>query len=84
MAFLIAFARYIINGDSTSNLTIWGYTPNTNSVGTNLLGLVVLLMALNAIYSAISLLILHQQIVGVPRSWQDFDFPDRPDRPDGS
>ena len=41
-----------------SNLTIWGYTPNTNSIGTNLLGLVVLLMALNAIYSAIFLLIL--------------------------
>ena len=55
MAFLIAFARYIINGDSTSNLTIWGYTPNTNSVGTNLLGLAVSLIALNAICSTISL-----------------------------
>ena len=31
---------------------------NTNSIRTNLLGLVVLLIALNAIYSAISLLIL--------------------------
>ena len=58
MAFLIAFACYIINGNSAFNLTIWGYILNTNSVGTNLLGLVVLLMALNAICSTISLLIL--------------------------
>ena len=52
------FTRYITNSDSTSNLTIWGYTPNTNNIKTNLLGLVVLLRALNAIYSTISLLIL--------------------------
>ena len=58
MAFLITFARYIINSNSISNLTIWGYTPNINSIGTNLLGLAVLLIALNAIYSAISLSIL--------------------------
>ena len=58
MAFLIAFARAITNSDSTSNLTIWGYILNTNSVKTNPLGLVVLLIALNAIYSTISLLIL--------------------------
>ena len=32
--------------------------PNTNSIKTNLLGLAVLLIALNAIYSAIFLLIL--------------------------
>ena len=32
--------------------------PNINSIKTNLLRLVVLLIALNAIYSAISLLIL--------------------------
>ena len=41
-----------------SNLTIQGYTPNTNSIGTNPLRLVVLLIALNAIYNTISLLIL--------------------------
>ena len=58
MAFLIAFACYIINSNSTSNSTIQGYTPNINSIETNLLGPAVLLMALNAIYSAISLLIL--------------------------
>ena len=58
MAFLIAFAHYITNSDDISNLTIWGYTLNINSIGTNLLGLVVLLIALNAIYSIISLLIL--------------------------
>ena len=32
--------------------------PNTNNIGTNLLGLAVLLIALNAIYNTISLLIL--------------------------
>ena len=58
MAFLIAFTRYIIDGNGTSNSTIRGYTLNTNSIETNLLGLAVLLMALNAIYSTISLLIL--------------------------
>jgi len=58
MAFLITFARYITDGNGTSNLTIQGYTPNTNSIGTNLLGLVVSLIALNTIYSAISLSIL--------------------------
>ena len=57
MAFLIAFARYITDSDGTSNLTIWGYVLNTNSIGTNPLGLAVLLIALNAIYSIISLLI---------------------------
>jgi hypothetical protein len=58
MAFLIAFTRYITNGNNISNSTIRGYIPNTNSIGTNLLGPAVLLIALNAIYSAISLLIL--------------------------
>ena len=58
IAFLIAFARYIINSNNISNLTIQGYTPNTNSIRTNLLGPVVSLIALNAIYSAIFLLIL--------------------------
>jgi len=46
-----------------SNLTIWGYVPNTNSIKTNPLGLAVLLMALNAIYSTISLLILEILII---------------------
>ena len=41
-----------------SNLTIWGYTPNTNNIKTNLLELAVLLIALNALYSTTSLLIL--------------------------
>ena len=58
MAFLIAFARCIINSNSASNLIIWGYTPNINNIRTNLLRLVVLLIALNATCSAISLLIL--------------------------
>ena len=63
MAFLIAFTRAITNSDSISNLTIWGYVPNTNSIKTNLLELVILLIALNTIYSAISLLILGILIV---------------------
>ena len=58
MVFLITFARCVIDSNNTSNLTIWGYTLNTNSIKTNLLGLAVSLIALNAIYSAISLLIL--------------------------
>ena len=52
------FACYIINSNSISNSTIQGYTPNTNSIEINLLKPAVLLMALNAIYNAISLLIL--------------------------
>ena len=52
------FTRYVINSNSISNLTIRGYTPNTNSIKINLLGLAVSLIALNAIYSTISLLIL--------------------------
>ena len=63
MAFLIAFTHYIIDSNSASNLTIRGNTPNTNSIGTNLLGLAVLLIALNAIYSIIFLLILGILIV---------------------
>ena len=58
MAFLIIFTYCVTDSNSISNLTIWGYTPNTNNIKTNLLGLAVLLMALNAIYSAISLLML--------------------------
>ena len=58
MAFLIMFTRCITNSDGTSNSTIQGYTPNTNSIEINLLKPAVLLMALNAIYNAISLLIL--------------------------
>ena len=55
MAFLIAFAHYVTDSDGVSNSTIQGYAPNTNSVGTNLLGPAVLLMTLNTIYSVISL-----------------------------
>ena len=58
MAFLIVFTRAVTNSNGMSNLTIQGYAPNTNNIGINLLGPVVLLMALNAIYSTISLLIL--------------------------
>ena len=58
MAFLIMFTLYITDSNSIFNLTIWGHTPNTNRIGTNLLRLVVLLIALNAIYSIIFLLIL--------------------------
>ena len=63
MAFLIAFAYYITDSNSTSNLTIWGYALNTNSIKINLLGPAVLLIALNTICSTISLLILGILIV---------------------
>ena len=58
MAFLIIFTYYIINSNSAFDLIIWGYIPNINNIGTNLLRLIVLLIALNTIYSAIFLLIL--------------------------
>ena len=49
------FAYTIINSNNISNLTIQGYTLNTNSIGTNLLKPVMLLIALNAIYNIISI-----------------------------
>ena len=58
MAFFTAFARYITIGKGISSLAIYGYAPNTNKISTRLSGPVVLLKALNAIYRAISLLIL--------------------------
>ena len=63
MAFLIAFICYIINSNSISNLIIRGYILNTTSIEINPLGLAVLLIALNAIYSIIFLLILGILIV---------------------
>ena len=58
MAFFTTFACYITVGEGVSSLVIYGYTPNTNKVGTRLFRLVVLLKALNAIYKTASLLIL--------------------------
>ena len=49
MAFLIAFACCVIDGDSASSSTIYRYALNTSSIGTSLLGPIVLLIALNAI-----------------------------------
>jgi hypothetical protein len=57
MAFFIAFACCVTDSNSAFDSIIRGYAPNTNSIGTNLSGLVVLLIALNIIYSAIFLLI---------------------------
>ena len=58
MAFFTAFACYVTIGKGVSSLVIYGYTPNTNKVGTRPFRLAVLLKALNAIYRAISLSIL--------------------------
>ena len=58
IAFLITVARYITIGDSISDLTIQGQALKTRSIGTSPLGLAKLLIALNAIQSSISLLIL--------------------------
>jgi len=57
MAFLNAIARYVTIGKGASESIIWGYALNTNSVGIRLSGPIELLIALKAIYSAMSLLI---------------------------
>ena len=58
MAFFTTFARYVTVGKGVSSSAIYRYAPNTNKIGTRLSGPAVLLKALNAIYRAISLLIL--------------------------
>ena len=63
IAFLIAAARYITKGDGASDLTIRGQAPKTRSVGTRPPRPAVLLIALKAIYRAISLLILGISVV---------------------
>jgi hypothetical protein len=55
MAFLIAFACCVTDGDGASKSTIQGYVLNTNRVGTNLSRPAVSLIALNAICNAMSL-----------------------------
>ena len=57
MAFLNTIARYITVGKGTSDFVIWGYALNINSVGIRPSSSTELLIALKAIYSAISLLI---------------------------
>ena len=49
MAFLTTFTHCVIVGEGASSSVIRRYVPNTSSVGTSLLGPVVLLIALNAI-----------------------------------
>src|SRR5438045_1874042 len=56
IAFLIAFAHCVTDGDGASDSTIHGYALNTRSVGTSPSGPTVSLMALNVICSAMSLL----------------------------
>ena len=58
MAFFTVFICCITVGKGISSLAIYRYAPNTNKVGTRPSRLAVLLRALNAIYRAISLLIL--------------------------
>ena len=50
-----AIARYITVGEGTLDFIIWGYAPNTNSVGIRPSGPVKLLIALKAICSVMSL-----------------------------
>ena len=57
IAFLNAIARYITIGKGISDSIIWGYALNTNSVGIRPSSSIESLIALKAIYSAISLLI---------------------------
>ena len=63
IAFLIAAACCVTKGDGASNLTIQKQAPKTKSIGTRPPGLAVLLIALKAIYKAISLLILGISVV---------------------
>ena len=58
MAFFTAFVHCVTVDKGISSLAIYGYTPNTNKIGTRLFRLAVLLKALNTIYKTISLLIL--------------------------
>ena len=58
IAFFTTFARYITIGEGISSLAIYKYAPNTNKINTRPFRPAVLLKALNAIYRAISLLIL--------------------------
>ena len=69
IAFLIAAACCVTEGNGASNLTIWGQALKTRSVGTRPFGLAVLLIALKAIYRAISLLILGILVVMI---WQAY------------
>ena len=55
MAFLNAIAHYITVGEGALDFIIQGYALNTNSMGIRLFGLMELLIALKAIYSAIFL-----------------------------
>jgi len=57
MAFLNAISRYVTIGEGASDSIIWGYALNTNSVGIRPFSPAKSLIALKAIYSAISLLI---------------------------
>ena len=57
IAFLNVIIRYITIGKGTSDSIIWGYALNTNSVGIRLSSPAESLIALKAIYSAISILI---------------------------
>ena len=69
MAFFTTFACCVTIGKGISSLAIYGYTPNTNKVGTRLSRLAVLLRALNTIYRAIFLLILGSLITII---WQTY------------
>ena len=55
MAFLNAITRYITVNKGVLDFIIQGYAPNTNSIGIRPSGPVELLIALKAIYNAISL-----------------------------
>ena len=77
ITFLIAVARYITEGNSVSNLTIWGQALKIKSIETRPSRPAVLLIALKAICRAISLLISGILVVIIQqayysRLWQYF------------
>ena len=69
IAFLIAAARYITKGDNMSDLTIQGQALKTKSIKTRPPRPAILLIALKAIYRAISLLILGILVIMIQQAY---------------
>jgi hypothetical protein len=59
IAFSIAFALYIANVIGSNPTVIYRYTPNISKISIYLLGLIVLLIALNIIYKISSFFVLN-------------------------
>ena len=69
IAFLMAVAHYITEGDGVSNLTIQGQALKTKSIKTRPSRPAMLLIALKAIYRAISLLISGISVIIIQQAY---------------